>query len=170
MCNAYNHPADCECGFGPPYPVKVHVLKLPDPKDRNPADAGRLALEFLAIRAHFFDLLSQEERAVVMTEIGKAVQSVSDERFGDGKVRIAMTVLKKGTLSLEFVLIVAIGVYKFFKDYEALREGVQLFAGDVQAVSKKLSRVARRVYSREERKARRKQRRRDEGAGATLVV
>jgi len=170
MCNAYGHFDDCECGFGPPYPVKVEIRKLPDPKDPAPLNAGELALVLFALRANYFDRLDDESQNAICTATAKALQPISDRRFGKAQIEVEVTAVEKGSLEFGFVLLVAGGVvYKFFKDYKDLKEGVITFAGDVRTASKAINGMVRHVYSREERKARRADRKKEKESGGLAL-
>ena len=51
MCNAYRHPADCSCGFGPPYEhAEVKILKLPSPANNRTPVAAELRVRFPVAR------------------------------------------------------------------------------------------------------------------------
>ncbi len=90
MCNAYKHPMDCHCGFGPPYDdLKVKIVDLPSPDDSNPSRIGDLNLKF-PIRANFFNQIAKAERNEVTEPLINTLQQLADRRFGKGHVRVEL--------------------------------------------------------------------------------
>ena len=50
MCNAWNHPAGCDCGFGPPYAGEYNVVEAIDWKDEILTDRESLPRRFTPLR------------------------------------------------------------------------------------------------------------------------
>ena len=159
MCNAWNHVPDCSCGFGPPYEdLHVEILKLPRPSTKRPSWVAKLSVQFPIPRAIYFWRLDRVGKTRLIRSLTNALQRIADGRFGKRKFRVLVTRVKKGSIEF-YVLLVPTGVvavYKFFKDYEALRKGVIAFRGDIERVSKRLRSLLRKVYASEEKRAREK--------------
>lgn len=160
MCNAYRHPMDCHCGFGPPYDdVKVKIVQLPDPKDRNPSRIADLDLKF-PIRARFLSQIVKTERTEVTEPLVNTLQRMADRRFGKGHVRVEVKNLRKGSVTYGIALVALVAAYKFFKDYEALSKGVKMFCHDIVAISKTLRSVLTEAYAKVETRVRARSQRR----------
>lgn len=164
MCNAYQHPMDCHCGFGPPYDdVQVEIVKLPSPEDRNPSEIADLDLKF-PIRANFYREIGSTGQVEVMASLTNALQHLADTRFGKGHVRVKVKDLRKGSITCGVALVALIAAYRFFKDYDDLSKGVKTFCRDILRTSKKLRKLVHETYHRVETRARAKERKSNEPA------
>jgi hypothetical protein len=133
----------------------VSITKLADPRDKPTSEAARLCLVFPLPRATYWDELDNAGKNEVLQSIVSPLQSLADERFGRGHTKIVPTYLKKGSIEAEVTILVICGMtYAFFKDYEDLRSGVQLFVRDIQSICKYLRDRIKRTYSREIRRSR----------------
>lgn len=155
MCNAYKHPSDCHCGFGPPYDdVQVEIRKLASPEDRNPSEIAELALRFPVVRANFYWDIKSTGRTEVMAALMSALQRLADGRFGKGNIRVKVNDIRKGSITFGVALVIgAVGAYKFFKDYEDLSKGVKTFCRDIQNSSKFLRKLVHQTYHRIEKRS-----------------
>ncbi len=155
MCNGYRHPTGCECGFGPPYPtIDVSILKLVKMGDRRSSTVAELGLKFHIPKANFFHLVDEPGKNRVLTTAVKALQRLVDKRFGKGNIKVVPAYVKKGSIDVYVALVALAGsAYMFFKDYEALKKGVEAFAKDIRYASNKLNKVVRRKYLNEERRS-----------------
>jgi len=77
-------------------------------------------------------------------------QRLADERFGVQSV-IVKVELRSGSLIVTALVVGGPALYKFFKDYEQLRKGVQLFVGDVKAAKNKIEAI---ILKRDDKRAR----------------
>jgi hypothetical protein len=154
MCNAYQHPSDCHCGFGPPYDdVQVEIRKLPSPTDRNPSEIAELAVRF-PVRANFYFEIRSTGRTEVKAAVMNALQRLADSRFGKGNIRVKVNDVRKGSITFGVILVAgAVATYKFFKDYEALSKGVKTFCRDIQSASKSLRKLVYQAYHRVEKRS-----------------
>lgn len=162
MCNASNHSPGCDCGFGPPYQdLRVTITRLADPQDKSPSELGRLRLVFPIPKATSYNQLDDSSKTTVLKSILVPLQSIADKRFGEGHIRIQPIYLRKGSIELGVALVMAcgVGVYAFFKDYEALRTGVLLFVRDLRSVSRYLRDQTKGTYAREVKRSRKDHRR-----------
>ena len=154
MCNAFRHPAGCECGFGPPYPeIDVSVRKLINKEDMRSSKVAQLDLKLHIPKAAFFHLVDNIGKRRILSTAAKELQRLANKRFGKGKIEVVPIHLKKGSIEFYVLLVVVGGAYTFFKDYESLRIGVSAFVRDIKSASSKLNRVIRRKYLREERRS-----------------
>lgn len=151
MCNAYNHSADCECGFGPPYPnVGVAIRKLYRIRDRRSSRIADLDLSFPLPKTNFFHLIDKTGRERLLTSTVEVLQRLADNRFGKGNIKVIPDHVKKGSINVSVVLVAA---YVFFKNYEVLRKNIVRFAKDIKHASSTLYQVVRRRYLSEERRS-----------------
>ena len=156
MCNGYRHPTGCECGFGPPYPtIDVSIRKMIKKGDRRSSTIAELGLRFHIPKANYFHLVDEPGKDRVVTTTVEALQRLADKRFGKGNIKVVPTNVKKGSIEVYVALVILVGsgAYKFFKDYEALRNGVAAFVRDIRNASSKLNLVVRRKYLSEERRS-----------------
>lgn len=154
MCNAYRHPAGCQCGFGPPYPdVDVSIRKLTRRGDRQSSRVAELDLSFHIPKAIFFHLVDKVGKKRVLETTAEALQQLADNRFGKGNIKVAPIYIKKSSIIVSIVLFTLGAAYVFFKDYKAIRDGVTAFVEDIKCASSKLNRVVRKKYLREEQRS-----------------
>ncbi len=151
MCNAYNHPEGCECGFGPPYPdVDVTVKNIVEQRGVRGSKVADLDVTFYIPKANFFHRLDIVAKDRLLEETATALQCLADGRFGKANIQVLATDVRRGSITFAVVLVAMVG--KFFKDYPTLKAGVLQFARDIKMVSGHLNRLLRRVYLREERR------------------
>jgi hypothetical protein len=157
MCNAHNHPNGCQCGFGPPYPhIEVSIRKLLNEGDRKSPMVAELGLSFPISKANFFHLVDNAGKDSLLATAVEVLQPLADELFGKGNIKVIPADIKKGSIVIDVALVTVGAAYVFFKDYEALKKGVEAFVKDIGYVSRKLLQIIKRKYSNEERKALRK--------------
>ncbi|MFS8085246.1 MAG: hypothetical protein ACMG6H_06415 [Acidobacteriota bacterium] len=158
MCNAYKHPQDCRCGFGPPYDdVQVEIRRLPSPTDKNPSEIAELAVRFPVVRANFYWDINSTGKIEVRAALMNALQRLADDRFGRGNIRVKVTDIRKGSITFGVILGAgAVAAYKFFKDYDDLSKGVKTFCRDIQSASKSLRKVVHEAYHRVESRSHKK--------------
>lgn len=155
MCNAYKHPSDCDCGFGPPYAdVQVEIRSLASPKDRNPSQIADLGLRFPLPRANFYQDITGKGKTEVMGSLQNALQRVANDRFGKDRVRVKVNGVRRGSITFSVLLGMGlVAAYKFFKDYDDLSKGVKTFCRDIQRSSKWLRKLVYDTYHRVEARA-----------------
>jgi len=158
MCNAYKHPSDCDCGFGPPYAdVQVEIRSLASQKDRNPSQIADLRLRFPLPRANFYQDITGKGKTEVMGSLQSALQRVADDRLGKDSVRVKVNEVRKGSITFGVLLVMGlVGAYKFFKDYDDLSKGVKAFCRDIQRSSKWLRKLVYDTYHRVEARSHKK--------------
>lgn len=163
MCNAYKHPSDCHCGFGPPYDeVQVEIRKLPSPADTNPKQLAELDVRFPVPRATYYSQISSTAKIEMMAAFQNSLQRLADDRFGKANFLIKVRDVRKGSLTFEVLLITGlVGAYKFFKDYEALRKGVKAFCQDIWRSGKWLKKSVYQSYRRIEARSQTQRKRSD---------
>lgn len=155
MCNAHQHPAGCECGFGPPYPnVSVTILSLLKSGNMRSSKAAELRFSFPLPKAKYFNLIDETGKERILATTAEALQQLADKRFGKGNVKVVPTRVEKGTLEVyAFLVSVGMAVYQLFKDRKDLKKRVTQFTKDVGLMSSKLNLKVRKRYLSEERRS-----------------
>lgn len=152
MCNAHNHPAGCQCGFGPPYPtVGVTIRKLFKSGINRSSKVAELDVSFPISNTRLFHLIDQAGKKRLLATIEKALQQVADSRFGKGNIKVTSADVKQG--SIEVCVILVTGALYCLKNYKAIRDSVDLLISDMKLMSRKLNLAVKRKYKREELRA-----------------
>jgi hypothetical protein len=138
--------------------IKVHVKMYDEAKDfdrgkrEQESSAVQYQVRIAEIEIYFgeFDasLAGDDE---LRKELQNFFQHLADERFGAESVVVKVE-LRAGSLIIAIVIAIGTGGYQFFKDYEQLHKGVQIFTDDVKAAKKKIEAIIRKYKDKPARK------------------
>lgn len=149
MCNAYRHPNGCRCGFGPPYDgIEVEIISLAPATDTRTRRAANLRLHIPLGHKIASKLFVPARTMRVKEALRGSLQRIANRRFGQRKVRVQVGRLAEGSLLGDVTLVmIGVGVYHFFKDYEALKKGVKAFGDDVKSGSRYIMSKLKSAYT-----------------------
>ena len=134
-----------------PDEMKVQVEMFKDAKDFNWGGYGneptavQYQVRIAKIEMEFpeFDA-SLVQNTKLREELQGLFQELANQSFGLENVTVEVE-LAAGSLIIVALLVVGGGGYKFFKNYEQLRNGVVKFAEDVKAATKKVENIIRKA-------------------------
>ncbi len=126
--------------------LETKILSYWDGKDTQTDRLAELLLTFPDLEPPDTDILGKRTTTELffLIEFEKHIQTIADTRFESDQVRIKTGNIKRGSLEI-IIAILTIGgvaVFKFFKDYKAVKEGVLLFADDLQKAGTVLHDIA----------------------------